>query len=354
MKTPLLRFASVGLLALGLLAGCTTTVHMQSLAPAAVTMPGNMQRIATASRVLPESSRDKFFDVLEGIFTGEGLLVDRAGTETCALSVGEALMRNSPRFRVTPANLQLVGRTREFFLPPLAPGYVRQVCAETQVDGLVVLEAFDSDLQVTQRQEERIIKEKDKPDRKVAVTVAVMEMRLVTGFRTYGPDGTVVDQAKQEDRMHWTSEGPAYQDALRQLPPPADCIRELAARIGDQYARRIAPSYVNLAREVYTSTRKDAYMQQAKQMVNATDWTQAAGAWQKAAQSPDSKVAGRAYYNLAVFEELNNRLPEAIEYARKAAYTHQLRAANSYLRELQQRQQAELIVSEQLPGASAD
>ncbi|WP_157541777.1 DUF6340 family protein [Hymenobacter aerophilus] len=354
MKTPLLRLASVGLLALGLLAGCTTTVHMQSLAPAAVAMPRSMERIATASRVLPESRRDKFFDLLEGVFTGEGLLVDRVGTETCALSVGEALMRNSPRFQVTPANLQLLGKTREFFLPPLAPGYVRQVCAETQVDGLVVLEAFDSDMLVTQRQEERIIKEKDKPDRKVPVTVAVLEMRLVTGFRTYGPEGTVVDQAKQEDRLHWTAEGPTYQDALRQLPPPADCIRELAARIGDQYARRIAPSYVNLAREVYTSSRKDAYMEQAKQMVAATDWAAAAAVWQKAALSPDAKVAGRANYNLAVFEELNNRLPEAIAYARKAAYTHQLRAATSYLRELQQRQQAELVVSEQLPGSSAN
>lgn len=119
MKTPLLRLASIGLL--GLLAGCTTTVHMQSLAPATVTMPRSMERIATASRVLPESPRDKFFDVLEGIFTGEGLLVDRAGTEACALSVGEALMRNSPRFRVTPANLQLMGKPASFSCPPWPP-----------------------------------------------------------------------------------------------------------------------------------------------------------------------------------------------------------------------------------------
>ncbi|RIY04893.1 hypothetical protein D0T11_21270 [Hymenobacter rubripertinctus] len=339
---------------MGLLTGCTTTVHMQALAPAAVPMPGSMERIATASRVLPESRRDKFFDVLEGIFTGEGLLVDRAGTEACAISVGESLMRNSPRFRVTPANLQLLGKTREFFLPPMPPRYVQQVCIENQVDGLVVLEAFDSDMHVEQHQEERVIKEKDQPDRKVQVTVAVMEMRLVTGFRTYGPDGTVVDQAKQEDRMYWTNEGPSYQEALRPMPAPGECIRQVAARIGDQYARRIAPSYVALSRQIYTRAGKDANMQQARQMVAATDWAEAAVVWQKAAQSPDSDVAGRACYNLAVVEELNNRLPEAIEYARKAAYTHQLRAATAYLRELQQRQQAELVVAEQLPGTSAN
>ncbi|MBT9393337.1 hypothetical protein KLP40_09200 [Hymenobacter sp. NST-14] len=350
MKTAILHLATAGLLSLSLLSACTATVPMQSLAPAAVTMPASMSRIATASRVLPESGRDKFFDVLEGIFTGEGLLVDRAGTEACAMSVGESLMRNSPRFKVTPANLQLLGRTREFFLPPMAPDYVRRVCAESQVDGLVVLEAFDSDMQVTQHQEERVIKEKDKPDRKVAVTVAVLEMRLVTGFRTYGPDGTVVDQAKQEDRMVWTNEGPTYQEALRRMPAPAECIRQVATRVGDQYARRIAPSYVALSRQVFTRARKDAHMEQARQMVAATDWAEAAAAWQQAARSANPDVAGRAYYNLAVYEELNNRLPEAIEYARQAAYTHRLRAATAYLRELQLRQQSESEASRQLPA----
>ena len=39
----------------------------------------------------------------------------------------------------------MLGRSREFFLPPLAPRYVQDLC-RTQVDGLVILEAFDSDM----------------------------------------------------------------------------------------------------------------------------------------------------------------------------------------------------------------
>ncbi|WP_426490494.1 DUF6340 family protein [Hymenobacter sp. 102] len=331
---------------------CTTTVHMQALAPAAVHMPSNMQRIATASRVLPDSRRDKFFDVLEGVFTGEGPMVDRAGTEACIMSVGESLVRNSPRFRVTPANLQLQGRTREFFLPPLAPDYVQQLCRTSQVEGLVVLEAFDSDMVLEQKKEERTIKEKDKPDRKVQVTVVNMAMRVVTGFRTYGPQGTVVDQAKQEDRLNWISEGATYQAALAGLPAPEDCIRQVSLRVGDQYARRIAPSYVAVSRDLYTRARKDDFMRQAQQRVAATDWTQAATMWQQAARSTDTRIAGRAFYNLAVAQEINGDLPGAIDYARKAAYDYHLRAAVGYLRELQARQQAEQVVQQQMEGAA--
>ncbi|TGE25699.1 hypothetical protein E5K00_11060 [Hymenobacter aquaticus] len=353
MNYSLLRSAWVSALILGLATSCTTTVHLEALAPASVPMPPTLQRIATANRILPDSRRDKFFDVLEGIFTGEGPMVDRAGAEACVLSTGEALMRNSPRFRVTPANLQLVGRTREFFLPPMSPDYVRRVCRTSQVDGLVVLEAFDSDMQLQRSQEERVIKEKDKPDRKVLVTVVHMDMRVVTGFRTYGPEGLVVDQARQEDHLGWTSEGATYQAALAGLPAPERCIRDVARRVGDQYARRIAPSYVPLTRNVYTRAKKNPHMEQARQCVQATDWTQAAARWQQAARNLNHVVAGRAFYNLAVFEEMNNRLPEAIDYARKAAYTCQMRPAVAYLRVLQDRQQAEQLVQTQMAGSRA-
>lgn len=352
MKRPLLLCCFTALLALGGLASCTTTVHMQALAPASVSMPVQMQRIATANRVLPESRRDKFFDVLEGIFTGEGPLVDRAGAESCTMSVGEALMRNSPRFRVTPASLKLLGRTREFFLPPMAPDYVREVCRRSQVDGLVVLEAFDSDMQLTQRVEERVIKEKDKPDRKVPVVVVHMSMRVVTGFRTYGPQGLVVDQARQEDRLEFASEGDTYQQALRGLPAPEECIRRVSVRIGDQYARRIAPSYVNLSREVYTRAKRDELLRQANVRVQAEDWEQAATVWRQAAQSPDPKVAGRAYYNLAVYHEMTGSLSSAVDFARKAAYDYQLSNARDYVRQLQARQQAAQMVEQQMGPAT--
>src|SRR5687767_6678821 len=181
---PFLRFAALA--AAGFLSACTSTIHMQALAPAAVPMPDELQRLATAIRIVPSSGRDKFYDVLEGAFTSEGIGVDHAGAQECVMVLGQALAENSPRFKVTQAQLQLEGRSRDFFLAPLPPRYVQSLCRQAEVDGLVVLEAFDSNMSLSHTKGVRVVKDKDNVERKVPVVHVDMVIRVVSGFRTYG------------------------------------------------------------------------------------------------------------------------------------------------------------------------
>ena len=346
------RLLSALLLAAGLLlttTACTSTLHIRALAPAAVPMPDNLQRVATANRILPMAKRDKFFDVLEGVFTGEGPGVDRAGADECVNVVGQALANNSFRFEVTQAQLQLQGRTREFFLAPLPARQVQDLCRQTSVDGLVVLEAFDSDMALSRAAGERTYKDKEGTEHKVPTVRVEMLMKVVAGFRTYGAaQGFLVDQAQLEERLAFWGEGDTYQQALRQLPPPEACIRQVARRAGDAYARRIAPSYVDIQRSYFTGAKKNALMRQANLRANTADWQGAAALWQQAAKNFDPKVAGRAFFNLAVASEARGNLTEAVAWARKAAHTTDNRAARHYLRELQDRQQANQLIAEQL------
>lgn len=332
-----------------LLGACASTVHIRALAPAAVPMPANLQSVATANRIIPVSGREKFFDILEGVFTGEGPGVDRAGADECVNVVGQALANNSYRFKVTQAQLQLQGRGREFFLPPLEPRYIQALCRRTQVDGLVVLEAFDSDMGLTHTNGERTVKEKDGKERKVPTVHVQMVMKIVTGFRTYGAaQGFVLDQARQEDQLVFTGDGDTYPAALRQLPPPEECIRRVAQRAGDGYARRIAPSYINLTRDYFTTAKKDLLMKQAAVRADAADWQGAAELWQQAARHLNPKIAGRAFYNLAVASEVRGDLPGAVDWAKKAAYSCNNGQAKSYLRVLNDRMRAQELVQEQL------
>ncbi|WP_156176242.1 DUF6340 family protein [Hymenobacter terrenus] len=342
-------YPTLGALTALLLSACASTIQIRALAPAAVQMPDNVQSIATANRIIPASSRTKFFDVLEGAFTGEGIGVDRAGADECVNVVGQALANNSFRFKVTQAQLQLMGRSREFFLPPLEPRYIKSLCRQTNVDGLVVLEAFDSDMGLTRTNGERTYKDREGKEHKVPTVHVDMIMKVVTGFRTYSAaQGFIVDQAKQEDHLAFVGEGDTYQEALRHLPPPADCIRRVAQLAGDKYARRIAPSYVNLQRTYFTSAKKNELMRQASVRAGAADWQGAATIWQQAAKNLNPKIAGRAFFNLAVASEVRGNLPEAIEWAKKSAYTCNNRPARSYLRALQFRQQEYALIEEQL------
>jgi hypothetical protein len=113
-----------------------------------------------------------------------------------------ALANNSYRFKVTQAQLQLLGRGREFFLPPLAPRYIQDLCRRTQVDGLVVLEAFDSDMAMSHTNGTRTVKDKEGKEYQVPTVHVEMVMKVVTGFRTYSAtQGFVLDQARQEDQF---------------------------------------------------------------------------------------------------------------------------------------------------------
>ena len=345
------RLIAAPLLAATLLlsGACMSTMHIRALAPAAVPMPDNLQRIATANRMLPTAGRDKFYDLLEGVFTGEGPGVDRAGADECVNVVGQALANNSFRFEVTQAQLQLQGRTQEFFLAPLPARQVQEVCRQTNVDGLVVLEAFDSDMGLTRTSGERTDKDKDGKEHKVPTVRVEMRLKVVAGFRTYGAaQGFIIDQAQLEERLAFQGEGDTYQQALGQLPPPEVGIRRVAQRAGDAYARRIAPSYVGIARDYYTGARKDDLMRRASLRADAADWPGAAALWQQAAQNPDSRISGRAFFNLAVASEARGNLTEAVGWAQKAASTAENRAARAYLRALQARQQANALIAEQL------
>ena len=348
-------YSFVLLLLAALLGACASTVHIRALAPAAVPMPASLQSVATANRIVPESRGNKFFDVLEGAFTGEGIGVDRAGADECVNVVGQALANNSYRFKVTQAQLQLQGRGREFFLPPLEPRYIQSLCRRTQVDGLVVLEAFDSDMALTHTTGVRTVKDKEGKEHQVPTVHVEMVMKIVTGFRTYGAaQGFVLDQARQEDRLAFTGNGDSYPAALRQLPPPEECIRRVAQLAGDGYARRIAPSYVDLNRNYFTSAKKDLLVKQGAERAAAGDWTQAEAVWQQAARHLNPAVAGRAFYNLAVATEVRGDLPGAIDWAKKSAFTCNNRSAKTYLRVLNDRMRAQELVREQLKSVPVD
>jgi hypothetical protein len=226
---------------------------------------------------------------------------------------------------------------------------VQNLCRQTGVDGLVVLEAFDSDMALKRTDGMRTVKDKDNVERKVPFVHVDMVMKVVSGFRTYGAEkGFIIDQAKLEDHLAFSGEGDTYQQALRQLPAPDVCIRQVAKLAGDKYARRIAPSYFTLSREYYTRAKKDAAMRQAAIRATSEDWAGATALWKQATTSLHPKVAGRAFYNMAVASEFNGNLDEAIAWAKKSAYSCNNRAAREYLRQLQRRQQEQFLIAEQL------
>jgi tetratricopeptide (TPR) repeat protein len=76
----------------------------------------------------------------------------------------------------------------------------------------------------------------------------------------------------------------------------------------------------------------------AKRKAQLGKWDEAALLWEKETGNPDRKVAGRAYYNMGIINEINGDLEKAIEWVQKAYSDYNNKQALDYVRILENRQ----------------
>ena len=76
----------------------------------------------------------------------------------------------------------------------------------------------------------------------------------------------------------------------------------------------------------------------------ARDWQGAPTLWQQADKNLNPKIAGRAFYNLAVTNEARGDLPGAIDWAKKSAHSCNNGQAKNCLRILNNRLRVQEVV----------
>ena len=91
-------------------------------------------------------------------------------------------------------------------------------------------------------------------------------------------------------------------------------------------------------------------MKPAAVRAGTSDWQGAPTLWQQATKNFNPKIAGRAFYNLAVASEVRDDLPGAIDWAKKSACTCNSGQAKGCLRVLNNRLRAQERMQEQLKG----
>ena len=75
--------------------GCTSTIGLQVLKPADITLPGEIEKFTLVNRTKP-SKKNKAWNIIEGVLTGEGVFADWEGADNC-LSGLMQIMQKTPR-----------------------------------------------------------------------------------------------------------------------------------------------------------------------------------------------------------------------------------------------------------------
>jgi hypothetical protein len=308
----------------------TSSVTMEVLVPAQINLPKAIKKVAVVNRSLPAKG-EGLSNFLEGFITGENIRGDREASNNCVKGLVNKL-NDSPRLGAVLVNYpQIKGTgTREWPLP-LDWTMVDSLCTMYKSDALVVLETFDSDVLFSSGK--NLVKQtiNDK-DTLIAEFFTDLRMNVNAGWRVYDNiNKKIIDQNSYVDEKGWQTKGATSDEALKKLPNKRDAVNGAGLFAGGMYGIRISPTWVNVYRSYYKKAKKENGFKTAKKWVKQDKWEQAVIIWTNLAKSTDVKIAGRAYYNLALASEMDGDLDQALIYAKKSVETNSTALARSYV-----------------------
>jgi hypothetical protein len=349
MRSCVLQILGVALFA----GGCGAKMNLEVLAPAQVGIPSHIKTVAYVDRSRAKNAGQGILGAIEGAFSGEGIGADTEGRKSAATGF-VALIDSSPRFEIIEPNISKKELDSSLFDKEMDISVLRKICDPTTCQGVISLEAFDSDSDTTFSSEAKTEKVEGKDVRSLEWS-AVRTTNVLTAWRFYDAEtGQVLDNLRDyRYARSWTGEGKSKGAARRDLPNKVRTVRIVAEVAGGNYGRRVSPHYVWVIRSWYGGGSDQ--LKQARSLVRSDNWEAAADVWRSiVANDPDPKVRGKAQFNLALAAEVQGDIAGGIEAARKAVGMLQNEKSRAYQRKLMQRQLDQERVWEQMGGAEEE
>lgn len=296
----------------------TSSLQVQVLVPAQINIPQDINSLGLLNHSLP-SKDDRWSNIVEGFLTGESIFADKDASYA-TLNGCTNKLNNSPRFKSTVlSNENFRGTGTKQFPLPLEWSEVEMLCKKYNVDAIVALETFDSDMILRNGSE---VKNQTKDGKTVSVVEfwSDLRIRVNAGWRIYDyKNKRIIDQDVFTDEQGWRATGPSETAARSNLPSKRNCLDNAGRFAGEMFAVRISPNWIWVGRYYYV--KGDPQFKEAKRYVKLNDWKGAAKIWSRYTNSIDPKIAGRACHNMALAAEMEGDLQSALEWATKAYKT---------------------------------
>lgn len=369
-----------------ILGSCTSTIPLEVLKPADVTLPSDIQKFTLVNRAKPDK-KNQIWNVIEGVVTGEGLFSDREGADQALSGLMQIMSQNPIRYTITQASVEYKGSGTEMFAPPIPWEEVELLCKQYNSEALIVLESFDSDSRLTHDSKpvqvqapsyncwdknknrvndpaEDVNKDGkfdsfDCPDGSSPIPGEIVtttefyshaRMEVKTGWRIYFPkEKRIIDEHRFSDYMQFDGKGATPEQAMAALPDKRDCIKRTGHKAGTAYGYRISPQWITVSRYFYTRGNDNMKMA-GKRARQIGDWNGAMEIWKKEALNTDKKIAWHACYNMAVGCEKQGNLQAALEWANKAYNIGHKSAAANYVNAINFRIAEKQRLDDQMKG----
>ena len=322
-----------------------STVMVNVQRPADISVPQTVQDVVIANRSIAGKG-NKVGNVIEGIFSGEGIGADKKGSEYCMLGLTN-MLQNSERYNLKNAgDIVLNGTGTSKFPSLLSWSDVESVCSSYGADALIVLSTFDSDSRIFEA--ESVVRTKTVKGAKIKVVEypVTLIMEIASGWRIYDlSTKKIVDVSSFTEVKEFHSKGSSYNNARSHLPSKRSALKDAGVFAGEKYGFRITPIWIKVSRSYYTGKAEELKL--AKNYVKRGDWDKAIEIWKPLSKNIDVKIARRSYFNLALAAEIKGSLQTAMDYAEKSEQMGE-KKASSYIITLKKRMRDEERLKEQL------
>lgn len=330
MKT--LNYFPIFILIITILASCSATnnLTMSVTEPALVYLPKKIEKIGVVNRSKPDENK-KIIENLDKILTIEGKNLDRDAAEESTKGMFESLKKMERFTSIKKLDTLSVKSTYPGVFPiPMTWETVNRICEENDVEALFVLSFFDTDSKINYKIENVEINGPLGIKIPAVEHHATLATLVKTGWRIYLPsEKAIIDEYVMNDELFVTGKGINPLKAVATIAGRKEAVNRLSYDFGSFYPSRILPNRIRVSRIYFV--RGTGNFKIGKRRAQTGDWDGAAELWLKETNHPKRKVAGRAFFNMAIINEINGNLDEAINNAKKAYTDYKNKPALRYL-----------------------
>ena len=336
----------IGVLALATSCSATKQHTLSALEPASVDLATNITKIgiineSTASR------RSEFKTRLEQMLSQRDHNLEKEGISAAITGLFEELQKDQ-RFDaiqlIADVKISGEGLVTSENIPWQT---IKEICDTHKVDAIFSLAYYEADTQLSLKK--TAVKEQNMMRQMVKVPghEVTLETLIENGWRIYDPyHQTVLDELVFNEQITSSAQGtnPVY--ALNAITDRRDAVLEQSMQAGSSYGKRLLPQEKELVREYYI--RGTEKFMEAKRLAAEGNWEAAAVLWEQETAHTTIKIQAKACYNMAFYNEMNDNLEGAMEWAQKASDLDENTAATAYLLALKERMAQNKIITQQL------
>lgn len=321
------------------LASCKTNlVYIKATNPPPVIVSDAAKNAGIINRSRPSDGNKALNSIHQAASAETAKMIKESGEE-CIRGLNDALIENKRFDIVKPiSDPDLRTPVSGIFPSPMSWIEVETICKNNGVDVLFVLEVFDTQLRVVPLTSPTKVNTVVDVINNVANAQANIITTVKTGWRLYDPVNKVLlDEFPGMEEMTVTANAATAVNTVEAMLGRKEAIKQSANRQGRMYSERLIPYWITLTRDYYVKGSGNFKM--AKRRAQTGNWDGAGELWLRETTSSRRKIAGRACYNMAILNEINGDLDEAIRWAQKAYVDYNNKLALRYVNMLKYRKQ---------------